>query len=300
MFWGFVCFLSSSLNPLWILAESRWLIFPSLQAEVFLPVIVLISPKEQGPAGAGAPARPRDKAHSRAPPGRGQGRGGAALRGQPAGRSYQAARHRPPPPPAGQSGASAARAHEPRRHQSERDPTAGAWHRARTRTSRAGQSAGRACAARRLARSLARGALTREAPPPPPHAAPVRAPLPHAPRRARQLSSPATASAPAPPPTPAARGWWGGGMGPPQHGRRRSPQPPPPLSVQSPPRREGASLKSPLEMATGVGWRGAGMRRRGLTRVQPPPGSAGAGGRRREENVGRARASCGRGGAAWG
>ena len=232
----------------------NWLIFPSLQAEVFLPVIVLISPKEQGPAGAGAPARPRDKAHSRAPPGRGQGRGGAALRGQPAGRSYQAARHRPPPPPAGQSGASAARAHEPRRHQSERDPTAGAWHRARTRTSRAGQSAGRACAARRLARSLARGALTREAPPPPPHAAPVRAPLPHAPRRARQLSSPATASAPAPPPTPAARGWWGGGMGPPQPGRRRSPQPPPRCPCSPP--RGGRGRVSKAHSRWQPGWGG--------------------------------------------
>lgn len=218
----------SSLNPLWILAESRWLIFPSLQAEVFLPVIVFISPKEQGPAGAGAPARARDKAHSRAPPGRGQGRGGAALRGPPAGRPQLPSSAAPPTPaarrPIRRVCCPGARAPETpvraRPHGWGLAPSAHP-HRPSRPISGPGMRSPQA-------RSLARGALTREAPPPPPpHAAPVRAPLPHAPRRARQLSSPATASAPAPPPTPAAWGCWGGAeWGPPPNTATDGPQTP--------------------------------------------------------------------------
>lgn len=115
----------SSLNPLWILAESRWLIFPSLQAEVFLPVIVLISPKEQGPAGRRAGPAP-DKAHSRAPPGRGQGRRGAPAARPPAAVTRQRGTAHPRRPPANPARLLPGRT-SPRRHQSERDPTAGAW-----------------------------------------------------------------------------------------------------------------------------------------------------------------------------
>lgn len=67
----------------------------------------------------------------------------------------------PPPSPAGQSRTSAVWAHEPQRHQAERDPTVRAWHRARTRTTRAGQSA--TGYAQPQARS--RAGLTRENPP---------------------------------------------------------------------------------------------------------------------------------------
>lgn len=136
--------MSSSLNPRPGAGRIQTAYFHSLQAEVFLPVIVFISPKEQAPWGRRAgPAG--DKAHSglhlgAGRGGQGQRRGGAVLRGPPAGPQLPGSAA-PPPPPAGQSGASAARAHEPRRHQAERDPTARAWHRARTRIAGAGQSA---------------------------------------------------------------------------------------------------------------------------------------------------------------
>ncbi|XP_043771474.1 dapper homolog 3-like [Cervus elaphus] len=161
-------------------AESRWLIFPSLQAEVFLPVIVFISPKEQGPAGAGAPARARDKAHSRAPPGRGEGQGGAALRGPPAGRPQLPSSAAPPTPaarrPIRRVCCPGARAPEtPVRARPHGWGLAPSAHPHRPSRPISGPGM-RSPQARSLARSLARGALTREAPPPPHH---------HTPRRRR-------------------------------------------------------------------------------------------------------------------
>lgn len=134
------------LNPRLGAGRIQTVYFHGLQAEVFLPAIVFISPKEQAPRGRRA-GRPGTKptpssTWARAGARRGRGRGGAPRpAGPPARRPQLPGSAAPPPPPAGQSPASAARAHEPRRHQAERDPTARAWHRARTRTARAGQSA---------------------------------------------------------------------------------------------------------------------------------------------------------------
>lgn len=126
------------LNPRLGAGQTQMAYFHGLQAEVFLPVIVFISPKEQAPRG-----RRAGRAGTKPTPGStwaraGQRRGGAAAGSsgvpRPARRPQLPGSAAPPPPPAGQSGASAAQAHEPRRHQAERDPTARAWHRARTRT----------------------------------------------------------------------------------------------------------------------------------------------------------------------
>lgn len=128
--------------------------FHGLKAEVFLPVIVLISPKEQAPGGQRAsPTGTKPTRGSTWEPA-GAGRGGPGGTPRPTrARPQLPGSTAPPPPPAGQSGASAAWAHKPRRHQAERDPTARAWHRARTRTVRAGQSAaGHAQPAASLAR----------------------------------------------------------------------------------------------------------------------------------------------------
>lgn len=242
--------------------------------------IVLISPKEQGPAGAGAPGPAPDKAHSR-----------STWAGRAGGRRPRPAR-RPQLP--GQRGTAHPRrlpANPARRwpgRTSPGDTSPSATPRLGPGTKRApappgaGQSAGRACAARRLAR--ARGP-TREAPPPPPHAAGARAPPPRS--QARVNRRPPRPRPLLPHPQRRRSGLVGAGWAPNTAGRR---SPDPPLSVQRPPRREGASLKnkSPARDGNrGRGWGRVGMRRRGLTRRSRPQRRGR--GRRREECGPRAR-----------
>lgn len=207
----------------------------------------------------------------------GTGRGRAP---PPAGRSYQAAQHRPCRPPTNPERRLPGRT-SPRDTRLKRDPTARAWHRARTRTTRGSQSA----AGHAQPQPRSRADLTRRPPPT---------------RRRRAHPSPMRSQARAcncrPPrprlllPHPQRRQPEVGGAGYPNTAAD-SPQTPAPADPAG-----GVSNKGP----TGDGnWGGGrGMRRRGLTRVQPPPGSAGVGVPKGSE-CGLC-ASCGRGGAASG
>lgn len=222
-------------------------------------------PQKSSPRGAGAPAGPGTKptpgsTWARVGAGRGSGEEGRCSGARPPARSYQAARHRPRRPPA-----NPARLLPGRTSPGDTRPSA---------TPRLGPGTARAPASpepanqrpgMRSPQARSRAGLTREGPP---HAAPARAPLPHAPRRARATVVPRDRVCSCPTPNAGGPGW-GGPVAPNTAADG-------PRTRQCRPRRERVSNKDRAR----DGNRGGGpeMRRQGLTRVQPPPGSAGAGG----------------------
>lgn len=175
---------------------------------------------------------------SAAPPGRrqagpGPGRGRAP---PPAGRSYQAARPRP-----GRRRPIRARLPgrtSPRDARRRRDPTARAWHRARTRTTRGSQSA----AGHAQPQPRSRADLTRR---PPQRGAGARTPPPCVARRARATVVPRDRVCSCPTPNAGSPRW--GGLGTPT----RLPTVPRLLPLQTP--QEESQIKALLAMATGAG-----------------------------------------------
>lgn len=225
--------------------------------------LCLFPPKSR-PRGAGAPAGP-GQSPLPAPPGRGQGSGGegrqrgaAAFHGPPAGRSYQAARHRPHRPPA-----NPARLLPRRTSPGDTRPSA---------TPRLGPGTARAPAppepanqgpGMRSPQARSRAGLTREDPPP--SRAGARTPPPRAQARACNCRPPRPRLLL---PHPQRRRVGGGGGQWPQHRRRQCPDP-----CRCRPWRGRVSNKGSARDGNQGGE--LGMRRQGLTRVQPPPGSAG-------------------------
>lgn len=164
----------------------------------------------------------------------GTGRGRAP---PPAGRSYQAAQHRPCRPPTNPERRLPGRT-SPRDTRLKRDPTARAWHRARTRTTRGSQSA----AGHAQPQPRSRADLTRR---PPQRGAGARTPPPCVARRARATVVPRDRVCSCPTPNAGSPRW--GGLGTPT----RLPTVPRLLPLQTP--QEESQIKALLAMATGAG-----------------------------------------------